>query len=1464
MEEGKDTVEKAKLSLFRRILRILTYIILGIIGLNVLVYLLLCIPFVQNKVVDFAIDQIKPIINTEVKIDRVQLSLFNKVLLEGVYVEDQARDTLIYVKSAKVQLIPLLIFKNELRFNRIELDDFVANVSQQHPDSAFNFQFIIDAFASEEETPPSDNPLNLVFSNIQLKKGRLNYNIYSEALTPDTFNVSHIRIADLNASLRLNSINMKKLDATIDALKFKEHSGLVVEDLQLRARSKGDSIYWDKALIVLPKSQLNLSGGYYNLDTERFYISTNESKIAPLDVAPFMRDLHHLKHDISLKAIVSGKLPTVRLDSLLITYGDEMLLDGKAFISDYNKYDKADLLLNIKQLKLTPQAIADFAMLGDSTFILPDIVKSLGDVRLVADLSGRLNGLKLKADMWVNQGAFSLDANASTDTTFQKFDFAGDLYTQNFNLGSLLENPDLGRVSATMNLKAKQSNADNLSAQVMGKVQEIHYQDQVIRDILLSAHYDPKNMGGAVDVNLPIGILNAKVDMISSRIPEYKIDLNLSDLQVDKFYKNPEWKNPLLSLHLNGGLKGSGINDLEGSVCLDELKFTRDGYKFEPGRIELQSGVVDNGRFIGLTSSLLDFTLSGKYDFVNLSDEVGNILHEYLPSIFDKVRMKRKNANNFTVSAEIKNTENLSKTFDLPFTVTNSIQVDGFVNTIDNRFDLTADASHLKFGDINIQGTSFYLTNKDNLFDLGASSKLMSRTAGYLGLNLDLQIESDTINSLLMVKSDSTEIKIDADFHALASFEKDKKKALTSFIKILPSDVIIGKLKLNLLPAEIKNKGSRFDISNLGFALKDKPYFGIDGVISDNKTDSLSVYFNQAQLGEIFKAFEVNNVEAIADGNVVLTNLLGKTELYTRGMNLKDIVIFQDTLGSLNLRSHWSPEEEAIRLSMKLEHDNMTSTVRGLVFPTKDSLMMKINIEKFPLSWTQPFFADMLNKLSGSVSSELLVKGKISSPEVSGWLGANDLAVGVDYTNVTYHITDTIKITPDRVGFEDLTIRDEFGNKGWANATVTHKGFKNMEYAIDMYLENLLVLNTVSRTDSLFYGKVFATGGVNIKGNDDKIDIKMDVRNNKGSFVNVLIPQTSEASEYKSIVYINTPKAEGDTIEVDPIVESVLPLNLGVELTVTPEISLGVILDPLTGDAMQMKGTGLINFTYDMAKDNMKTFGEYILSEGSVKLKLQKISTMEFKIREGSKLRFAGDPLKTSFDIVAYKRVRADVSTLDESFKTSGLSSSRVLVDCVLGIKGNLDKMDLTYNISLPEASDDVQQKVKSLISTDEQKIKQFAYLVAMGSFFPTSGANVGGGLWTSLASSTLSGGLDAVFGNMLGDKWQIGTDISSKEGDFSDMDMRVNVSTKLLDDRLKLNTNLGYRSDQSSVSDNSFIGDFDVEYELTRTLKLKAFSHTNDQIYRQASTTQGVGVVYTKEAKTLKELFRFFSKKNK
>lgn len=1464
-KEKEENIEvKKKRSLLNKIFRTVLYVFLGIIGLNVLIYLLLWVPFIQQWAKDFAIEQLKPIVKTELSIDRIQLAPFYNLQLEGVYLEDQQKDTLLYAKDLHVDFKPLSLLHNQLVFEKIELSDFVINVSQQHPDSTFNFQFLIDAFASdstEETSEPSS--LAIIFKDIELLGGRLNYDIKSEEQTPGVFNASHINLGGLNARASLNSIDISKLDIDLKSLSFDERSGISLSNLEARVKSKGDSIYWSKLELKLPNSALNLSNGYYNLKTNKIDVGINPSQILPYDLRPFLLagDAAAQKTPLDLRGHITAKLPMIKIDSVLLTRGDDIYLKGNAYLEDYSKYHNSDISLNIEQLMLSPDGLSSVLKIVDSTFVSPDIINDLGDLRLIGEAKGSLEKLKLKADLWSKQGALGLAASASMDSTFQKMKFNGTVHTQNFNLGSLLKMPDLGRLTASLDFDVSQTNPSDMKAHVAGKVHALGYKEENIKNVTLFVDYTGNSIKGSVNGDMSIGKIDGSFEMLSTRIPQYKVNMTVEDLKVDKFYANESWKDPRLSLTVNGDVKVKSMSSLSGFVYIDDLRFTSESFNFSPGRIALNAAVTDSVNTIDIQSSIADISMIGQYNFNTIGDELFNTFNKHLPSLFTHTKV-RKNGNDFTIAGKIKNIKSLNEIFDLPILMDEPITFEGDVATDSDILNLSFDAPNFHVSDMNIRNAKINLSNAKDMMDI-ESMLVWQGDSNYVEVNMTTQILSDSIAVCLIARTDSTKgsLPLNADLDIIAHFRNVDKKLETA-INILPSRINLGKLHLLLPAAQIANKGEITEVSDLRLEVENKPYLNINGRVSDQETDTLRVNFSKAQLGDILKVFDISNVQAVADGTLNLTKLMSSPEFYTRRFDVSNIVAFEDSIGSLNVSSRWSGEEKGMRLIASLTNPKgKESKIMGLYYPTTDSLAMRINIEQFPLRWSRNFFTGLLNELDGSVSSSLSVRGTTKEPRVKGWLGVNDLKVGVDYTNVTYRISDTIQVDSQEAGFKNVQVRDPYGNIAKTDARISF-GEGKLNYDLAMTMKNFMVLNTQHRTDSLFYGRVFTSGKVNIVGSDSFVKIAVDAKNEKNSSLNVQLPNTYEASDYDGIVYINVP--ETDTLGLKKIIETAIPMNLDVKLNLNPDIALGVIIDPATGDEMKIQGAGKINFTYDSDSEIMTTFGDYILSSGSVRLKLQKIATMEFKVQEGSRLRLAGDPMKTTFDIKAFKRVRADLATLDESFKTLGLSSTRVPVSCIINIKGDINKMDISYEVILPEVSDDIQQKVKTLIVTDEQKLKQFAYLVAFGSFF--SGGNVGDGMLTSIASSTLSGGLNAVFGNILGDQWEIGTDIASSDGSFSDVDVNVNVSRRFLDGKLKFNTNLGYQTANqgASTSDNPFIGDFEVEYELSPTWKIKAYSETNDELYKQSSTTQGVGLVYTKEARTLKDLFTFFGLKKR
>lgn len=132
----------------KKIFRWIIGIVLTIILLPVVLLLLLQLPPVQNFMRGKAESYLQQQLKTDVRIGGLRFSWWNAIKLTDVYVEDTRKDTLLSSGELSVRFNLLSLLRNELRVHTLQWEDAVVNVYRPQHDSAFNYQFVIDAFSS--------------------------------------------------------------------------------------------------------------------------------------------------------------------------------------------------------------------------------------------------------------------------------------------------------------------------------------------------------------------------------------------------------------------------------------------------------------------------------------------------------------------------------------------------------------------------------------------------------------------------------------------------------------------------------------------------------------------------------------------------------------------------------------------------------------------------------------------------------------------------------------------------------------------------------------------------------------------------------------------------------------------------------------------------------------------------------------------------------------------------------------------------------------------------------------------------------------------------------------------------------------------------------------------------------------------------------------------------------------------
>ena len=236
--------------------------------------------------------------------------------------------------------------------------------------------------------------------------------------------------------------------------------------------------------------------------------------------------------------------------------------------------------------------------------------------------------------------------------------------------------------------------------------------------------------------------------------------------------------------------------------------------------------------------------------------------------------------------------------------------------------------------------------------------------------------------------------------------------------------------------------------------------------------------------------------------------------------------------------------------------------------------------------------------------------------------------------------------------------------------------------------------------------------------------------------------------------------------------------------------------------------------------------------------------------------------MEAQLNIVASHTVNS-VSLADLSADAASMGNVRV--NCLLGISGTPNAPQLTFNIELPQGTEEQKTLLRTYTSTDEQMNLQFIYLLGLGKFYTydfsqtTQGTQGGVSAMQSLLSSTVSSQINSLISNLLpSENWSLSSSIKSDNllGNYSDeeltmgnMEVQGVLEGRLLNNRLLVNGNFGYRDNPMYAS--NFIGDFDIRYLLFpgSNLWLKGYNKTNDRYFSKTSlTTQGIGLMFNKD----------------
>lgn len=1543
---------------------------------------------VQNFLVKRITNTLSERLHTEVSIGHVNFTLFNKFTLDRTYIADQQKDTLLYAGKLTVNVTNFFFLKNKTWLHYISLQNATITLRRSPHDSAWNYQFILDALSSPSGTPSNNQMPNIVFKRIDIRNIRINQldawtgqnmllsadqisvnarsidlrkhlaivphirlihplfvienytggkppsdseNIRSHATSenkspgsdslqwnvahwtldvgnitlqnagfalidknetkvyPD-FDPQHIAFYDINADL--NNVHLIK-DSIISHIKLtaKERCGLQVKDLSCRFKISPVQMEFSQLDLITNRSHLS---DYFSMNYQNFndlgnfvkdvslHTHLKKSEISSDDIAFFAPPLKEWNTDIMVDGNAHGTIANLSAGDIHIKAGNSTELIGAIKMRGLPDINNTFIDFQAEKLATTGNDVLQFfpSLKKQSAIDL----KKITSVSFSGNYTGFIEDFVAFGDFQSNLGNVHTDLNMKFGKNLKVPQYSGKISTDNFELGTLLDNKMLGGISLSAKIDGEGFNLKDINSKIDGTVDKVYINGYTYHHIKTEGTLNKKLFNGSIEIadsNLNLSFAGT-IDL-NNKLPvfQFQSDIVHSDLHALHLTED----SITFSGKLNLDFSGNSIDNFLGNARLYDINLYKNKVRIAFDTLVLHSNMDSSGgKILTLQGNEVQGFLKGTYDLDGLTYATRAFLNRYFPNKFSPPA-KTDYYENFTFGFQLGDADKILTSFIPSLTGLDNSTVSGSMNTYQDTLLLNADIPQVgykkyKLNDVHIHASGKYTglgltTNIGEIFE--GDSLLIP------GAEITATAYQDT--SYIRLRTSATETLNNADLFAKLVTLKDGYS-----LNILNSELVVNDKTWEIAPDnEIVLQNNHVAVHNFSISHNDQKIWLASNNSSADSTSFL-IKLQGLYIGDFSQFFMTNpQLEGIANGVIQiddpLGNMVAKGDVTASGFRINN-----DSMGVVHAQVSYSKSNSLISWNLfKNDDPHQDFSLKGSAGLGKKNqeLQGDFNLNHTDISLLNSFIGDYISDLTGNATGHLKLTGSTTAPDLTGSIRLDNVVMKVNYLGTYYTLNNqTIHFAPDSIDLGNIILRDEDGNSAVLQGVITHHHFNNLYFNVNLNTQKFRMLNTSATDNPLYYGIAYGSGRVNLTGPLKDMKMVLDVTPQKGTHLFLPLSDSKDIGKHDFVVFKEYGK------EMKPQRPASNNVNLDVKLyaNMNPNARIDVIVDAASGDRISATGNGALQMNINL-NGNFRMYGNYSIDNGDYIFSFKGLLSRTFIINKGSTISWNGDPSNANVDIAAIYSVPGGASLYDlvagGNESTGALTSqdARLLrqrdkVDVYLFLKGSLMHPDITYDIRLP----DVGISTGSVAMTELQQIRQnpsdlinqVAALLAFGQFIPpTSGSNnafVSGGL--SSAGQWVSSQLSGVLNNLLGSTLRkLGVDFSmnysaySANGGYNGAlqrnDLQFNLSKNIFNNRVHIavGPSLDWgRVNTPQASGNSyFAGDFRFEYLITPDgrFRFSAFSQSNyDVLLNENLTRGGIGFSYNRDFNKLHELF--------
>jgi hypothetical protein len=1440
---------------------------------------------VQTYLAHRAADILSKELNTEVVIGGFRLNWFLEAIITDIKIVDHHKQVLLSADKIRADVKSIDLQKRKLHLKEISLTRADVNLLYYQSDSSLNLQFILDYFASPVVDTTYSEPWEIECNNVKLLDSHFAFRDERYASPGKGIDFSDMDFSGLNLEIRNILIINDSIFGDIKQLTVKEKSGLHLNDFTTKAMFCPRGLTADNLHITTEKSRVSmdlkfeypdLAAFEYFLDSVNITARVEPSQLDMRDIVYFAPDIDGMAEVFDFSGRIRGTVSSFTAKDFQFKYGNFTEFKGNITMNGLPYIEETFVNLKTDEFYTNVSDIQSFTLpYTDSinTIALPEVLLKLGNLSVNGRFTGFYNDFVSKATFITDVGQVTTDILLTNNTETNNHEYNGKILVEGFEAGKMLNVPQLGTLNLYATIQGKNFSLGKADLTAKGEITDLIYEGNTFGLINIDGEFKRKRFTGGLYINDELVSINflGSADF-SSELPAFDFQADIEHANLAKLNLLTADSITLLSTSTDFKFQGNTLDNLIGMLRFSNTSFTQGLKTLKMKDLTVQTALqADGGKRMQVSSDFVDAVFSGQYTFDDMADYLRMVLTEYLPSITKgEILPGRLNRGSFDYTIQLHHTDSLTAMF-LPWLKVNT-------NTV------VSGTFNPALSQVNINGKSpMIVLNGLVLHNWSIIGSSLNKSLNVLmtcdEINMSEKIKKDTsikeieqFRFQAIAYDDSVKFGVSWDDFNTSDHYKGDITGAVSFkqnprlaIRIDDAEIVINDTVWESLPENLVIlEDSYLEARNFGFRNKDR-HIILNGVVSDDPLSQLILDVKDFNISQT----DVLTQEIGIDLDGYLNGKVNVSELFSIPHISADIYISKfgfnhESLGDAILKSYWDNENQLLDIDMRTVYVGNAGThypikAVGSIYPEKEhnNFDLKIDVDNLKVRTIEPFLEGIFSRIRGYASGAITLTGDFSDPVLKGKVKLMRTEMLVDYLRTSYSFTGDFNFDKDRMFFKDIQLTDSTFGKGLVSGTISHKAFSDWALDIDLKADNLSVLNTVYSPVEAYYGKAKATGTMTLKGPIDFLVMRANVKSEKGTGVIIPITFSRSLSENDFIQYRRVISDGDDGDITTPEESSVLSLELGMDVTRNADI--GIIL-PYQMGTIDVHGDGLINMGID-SRGEYSMFGNYVMDNGDFLFNFQNLLKKNFEIQKGGSITFNGSPYEADISLQAVYKVKtslAGMPNIPEEYK-----STRVNVDCMINLSGNLYNPDIKFSIAMPDATEDMKRRIFTSIDTSNalEMNQQMISLLVLNTFSSSSGISSSGASLGISSYELISAQLSRMLSQISKD-FDIG--VNYRPGDqLSPQELELALSTQLFDNRVTINGAVGMNTYNNASQTTQLIGDVLVEVKITEDgrFRVKAFNRTNtnlDVLFSGYSPyTQGVGVVYRREFNNLRDIFK-------